>query len=734
MENDREPGAKPEAAEVPQNDLLGLFAKHVATWQGTVAVLAAFVSTTATAAAVVFKNWLTLTLTVVLVAFVVAIYIASLRKPMSGISPRAVQWTALAALVFGPIAIVLVVSFGAIFTHHQEIASHRTSIAIAQFDGPDLPKPYEKCRPSDMLTDKLATVEEQFHRLNAFELPYVVANDGRWAKNLAQLHLQLEGADTLVYGEYSTYRSPDAKVGDSSTADKILVSPQTESSQIPDIPLLWKSSGLTKWSFPDQHMSIAELCSGDGGHVAFLADAQRIAYALAGLQLAYERHFEEARSALESAQSRDGSPSMAGDVHGSCASARFGASPQHRAQKAGPTFDCSGVLSFYLAVLQQRFGLYEAADANYRTAAAQLREAAPFIDLARLEIRIGDHVNALRSFRRAVATEPDSIEALAALSEFRWEYHDVREADIYLDRAFRLIASAERPFATQKYSVEDAIAVARALVQRAVKPRIANGATTGEQDPAMYACAMKELDATATTGRLLESADPESATDFSRWIFLASDSKPAAAREALRKRALAILQRVLERDPFDPRANEQFALDLKAIAGDGEGGALLARYPLGAEYYYEHAYAATALEFAKNDQDFIEHANVAHALGRDEIAGKAYDAAIGINPNSFDAHFNLGNLYADSKNERAAIGEFETARALRPFDVDVADRLKKLVGETGFVKLAVTKSAGWNELLPVDTRMSAEYLKMDPNTCRFSGLATDGRLVSKLAD
>lgn len=707
-----------------KNGILGGFADYVATWQGALTAIAALVSTAATSVAVVFKNWVSFTLTLALMVAVGAVYIKSIHREFWGMSGRALRWSAIGALIVGPIAIVLALMLVAIVNHNGEVAANRTSIAIAQFDGPDLPPPYEKCRPSDMLTDKLDEVGNDYHRLAAFELPYVVKTDGRWAGALAQLHLQIEGADTLVYGEYSTYRSTEAAAaaGDESKPDSILISPQVESSKIPEIPLLWKSSSIRAWAFQDQRMRIAELCSGSERSVAFLADAKRIGYALAGLELARERRFKEAESALDEAQPADGLPAMKDDKHVSCARA-YRAEPH---PKTGPAlFDCSGVLSFYLAALQERFGLYDAAVSNYEKAAEQLHDAAAYIDRANIQGNWGsDGSEKLQSLRNAVASEPTSIEALADLSEFRWEYGSVHEADVYLDRAFKLIEQPDRSSPTHAYALDDAIAVARAFEQRSVVPKSVN---TGDRiDWAMFGCAVRELDRFGGVSALLKSDDQGIALDYSGWLLNASYDPELKEdeRTSLRDRAFGALHAVLERDPFNPLANRKAALYLSKIAGDSNESILAQRFPLGQQYYLERAYAGTLSEFAQDDNDFVEHGNAAHALGLDAEAERSYTAALRRNPNSFFAHYNLANLYLDEAaklgsvaKRRLAFDELRQAHGLHPFDRDVIARLQAL----HFAKLSADvtgdpAASERKEAIPA-------ALPIDRGSCRFTQIA-----------
>jgi hypothetical protein len=154
---------------------------------------------------------------------------------------------------------------------------HAPIFAIARFDGPDLPDPYKECRPSDMLADSLTDVAKRFHQIVAFELPYVVEPDGRWAELWARTHGWLQGADVVVYGEYSLL---DHDVG-TNKPDRVLISPQV--SAVPFIPLGWKRAPLLQWEFNSRVVQIDQLCSGRSAR--FINDGHRLGLALSALRL-----------------------------------------------------------------------------------------------------------------------------------------------------------------------------------------------------------------------------------------------------------------------------------------------------------------------------------------------------------------------------------------------------------------------------------------------------------------
>ena len=376
------------------------FTKLLERWQTLFVVLAAVLTGLANVVAILEKQWSLLIAPALLGVMALAILSLLARRRGSRLAggllrPGLHQNWAIAILVGVPV-ISLLSFFCYVFL--PRINEDGTRIAVARFAGPDLPKPYESCRPSDMLVDRLEDVTDEYGHLHAFELPYVIDPNGRWAQALAKVHGFFESADVVVYGEYTLVKSDraPAKGWDvaGNDADMLYVSPSVDS--VPNVPLGEFDAPLASWELPSRKIDIDELCSGKPAEF-FPNASRRLALALVAEQLLASEDYFGARKALAEAKN-----SNAGLV---CLK------PSHGDDEDDA---CSGVLAFYLANVDQRLGNSRDAEHEYAVAGWKLNRAAPFINLGELEWQRGKFGLAFEAFDRALRIEPASVTALAA--------------------------------------------------------------------------------------------------------------------------------------------------------------------------------------------------------------------------------------------------------------------------------------------------------------------------------
>jgi hypothetical protein len=245
---------------------------------------------------------------------------------------------------------------------------------VARFEGPPLPAPYDACRPSNMLARTLSDVAKRFQHLAAFELPYTIHPSELFADTWAVAHGWFEGADVVVYGEY-TLRKSHAGLPE---ADEIVIRPVVN--KVPAVSGGFTSAPLA-WDFPafaDRRMRIDELCSDK--KPPFLDNARRLALAVVASNLLKARDFVGGQAALSEAKNP---PPATG-----------------RCDNRDVTSTCPGVLAFYLADLDRRVGNYSDAEHEYRYAAQRLDKAAVFINLGELYVKEGKSAGAHRVHER----------------------------------------------------------------------------------------------------------------------------------------------------------------------------------------------------------------------------------------------------------------------------------------------------------------------------------------------
>lgn len=573
------------------------------------------------------KQWLVAALTILLGVLGAAFYVAARNKRKPNVEEalftRVAARGVLVAVALFTIAAALIV------TVTPRLYERGTIFAVARFVGPPLPSPYGDCRPSDRLAQTLADVGHDYQNVSAFELPYAIDPGGRWAGMLARWHGFLQGADTVIYGEYSF---ADDGTG---SPDRLLITPKTDS--VPAIPLGTKTAPLMSWHFPNRLVRIDELCTGRSQR--FLNDGRRLILALAGLQMFASQRYLAAEQALRDAKSTrfgdaDTPSRPVDDPHSHCND------PEDLQS------ECSGELAFYTAVLDKHFGHFEEAIKEFDFATLHLMRPAPYINLGEMYVARNKGSRALEAFKNAVATDPTSIAAWASLAQYRAEYGDAADgpaATFELDRA-RALAERQGGSAADSYGI---IALSRALFQR-------NGNDGNDR-----------REAVDWVRRLMERRDfdpammTDTVVDFAKWQ-IALGNHDVAITE---------LERTLRVDPDDIRANYLLATELLLTA------------PAKNAREARDADVAAMFGHAYTDEQLTTAGNAAARLGRKQAALNDFHLAIVCNPAYAYAYASRADLLS-SMGKRflpRAIQDYHVAVTLHPRELELTAGLQKVL-------------------------------------------------------
>jgi tetratricopeptide (TPR) repeat protein len=605
------PGAPSDGQPPPSAE--GGFLAALSRWQQVGLAVAGVLTVAAQLWIAVEKQWQLTAVTAVIALVAIALYVLShrgvLRDPRMAAFAR---YGAIALLIAVP-----VLSMAGLFAYSYlpRLRERGTTVAIARFDGPPLPAPYDNCRPSDMLLQTLAQIADRFGGVTVFELPYSVHPTNRWARFWAQSHGWFEGADVIVYGEYSLHRS--AKHVTDEKPDEVTISPRVDA--VPRIPIADKSAPLYAWTLPSSVANIDQLCGGalpdTKASVPFLDDARRISLAVVGAQFFGVQGFVTAERALHEAKI----PNTSDD---------------RRCDGDPAASGCPGVLAFYLASLDQRMGHYPEALREYAFAAAKLDTAAAYIDLGELSMQMGRPDDAFKAFGEATRAEPGSVAAVATRAQYERDYLRPREAAIDLDRALHL----------STVTAYDASVLSRALYQRG-----------GSGDAACGIAALESLIA----GRGFDQASNlDTMVRYALWL-------RGAQRHSEASRALENVVRI---DPQHIKAN--YALG-RTLEDEGPVRAAAAKAYLEraatAPAYTDEEYldqANASNELRKNfdaGSSSDRRSDLQAALGK-------YQASIALNPAAVYAYYDRALLEAAVGNGAAAERDFQKAVALHPFD------------------------------------------------------------------
>lgn len=633
-------------------------------WKQYLVTVAAILTVVAQLWGIVENQWKLASITLLLAAVIVALYVVSNRIPIG--QPKVAETVRLSMI--GLLIAIPLCSLAGLYLYSylpRQLERGTTTIAVAEFSGPPLPDPYKDCRPSDMLVHTLTRTSARFGGVTAFELPYSIQPDNRWASQWAQFHGLFEAADVIVYGEYTLFNSTNP--GSADKPDEIVINP--EIARVPEIPLAFTSAPLYSWISSGSIARIQDLCGSDlreAGHPArFLDDARRVVVAIAGLQALGRRNFQAATDALQQAQS----PEVA--VPQTCAGDPNGV--------AKDSF-CPGVLAFYLATLDSRLGHLSRAVMEYRYAAGRLGTPEPYINLGELEMRTGNAADAFGQFDRAVAADPNSVAAIATRAQYERDYLRSREAAIDLKRALDLEKSIEQGAVSRAADYAyDRLVLSRALYQRG--------------GPGDAGCGIAQL------GRVLYAtgrSNPENVdaqVQYGAWL----------RGERRYPEAIAELQSALATDPDHVQGN--YVLGLAWEQSSPPNNAAAVDYLERAEYAPAHT-----------DSDFLYEANAAGELAsrHDDANGRqsdmararqAYAEAISLNPGAVYAYYGRGILEAPS-NRQQALRDFQTAARLHPDDAMVQSALAQFLDSIG--RGTEAKSYHDRARLSIERRISKE--------------------------
>jgi tetratricopeptide (TPR) repeat protein len=603
------------------------------------------------------KQWLSGAVTLLLVGLVVAFYAVFHRRVSKVLlSPEAQhEEKTRRSMMIGLLIAIPFVSLIWLYSYSYlpRALESGTTVAVARFQGLPLPEPYQDCRPSDMLVQTLSRVGDRFGNLRVFELPYTIDPDDRWAEWWAKAHGAFEGADIVVYGEYTLYSSKGSK-----DPDKIVLDP--EIARVPTIPLGFKAAApLYSWEFPGSAALISELCSSDLSDVKvarpphFLDDARRLAEAVVGLQALGIQDYEVAQDSLKAAKQPENSDKER------C---------KGQIDKDDPTtLQCPGVLAFYLGMLDARLGQNDDAVQEYSYAARKLGSAAPFINRGELFERSGKRALATRDFNRAINADPTSVASIGTRA-----FYDEKPKQAALD-----LAEAMRLRPTSLY---DELVLSRAVYQQA---RL----FSDEKKDDYTNCGIKILKQLVESRSFNDDLNVATLAQYGDWLRKKHDDimdphsmrrrDPAAVAEAAAalNDATKELNQTLEFDPRNVLANYDLGLIYEHSPNDVD-----------AERYLREAEFAPAF----TDDDYLTKANSAIELmnsydGGDTVSRKT-DYNVALIYLSQSIHLNPGaayTFYARAELERTkdpaqATLDAEAALRLLPYAGRIRDICENL--------------------------------------------------------
>ncbi len=506
-----------------------------------------------------------------------------------------------------------------------------STIVISKFAGPKLPAPYEDCRPSEELVHALTDVADRYGWLHVNEVPWGVDPNTRWSNSWAKTHGWFEAADVIVYGDYGFATS-----GSNGEANAIIINPRADA--VPRLPIADNLPPLYSWEFTRSKVSIAGLCSGSvaaksigdaGDGENFTDDIRRLALSIVAAELFAAQDYLGAQRALSEAK---GPP-------GSC-------------KRQSRTNSChGGVLNYYLANLDVRFGNFSEAKAEYEKANTELASSPPHLSLAELDFRLGDKEQGFNELSRAVWADPTSVAARATKSLYERAYFDPHKAAIDLDRALNM----------KPTSVYDLSALSRALYDRE------------------KACGITVLSKAVHSRDFDPRTMLETYVRYGIWLYKAD--KGADARKTFVS--------ALKISPDNIKANYWLGMELKnknPQTPEAEAFFRRALYAPGFtdEDFLTQGDAAVELRnFAKRRR---ENATEARRDEQDEkilehLAIRDYKQSIKTNINAVNAYKNLGLLEIDLGNRHDADQYLGAASRLRPFDHEVTDPYVKNLKE-----------------------------------------------------
>jgi tetratricopeptide (TPR) repeat protein len=285
--------------------------------------------------------------------------------------------------------------------------------------------------------------------------------------------------------------------------------------------------------------------------------------------------------------------------------------------------ECSGVLAFYLAALEQRTGNYARAESEYKIATKKLDRAAPYINLAELYALECDWKNVLLTLKFAVWADPSSVAALATRSQYEYECGDRDQSQVDLERA-------ESETIQSAY---DQVALSRALHQRSDETSKRRG--IGEMRKALQ-------------GRFEKLRMFDTQVELATWLL--DDRKVDAS--------IDVLSKVISADPDDIKANYALALayDVKR--------SLVKNSPAEVQKYskkMKQSYLRALSGRAFTDEDYTTQGNAAFELNALHEALALYGQAIRINPHAVYALSGRANVYKKSGHYQLAVDNYNAA-------------------------------------------------------------------------
>lgn len=655
-------------------------------WKQYLVAVAAILTVAAQLWSIVENQWRLASVTLILAVAVVALYVVSHRFPLkNGRAAKALRVAMILVLILIPVC-----SLAGLFAYSylpRLTEGETTTIAVAEFSAPPATETLKECRPSDMLVHALNKVGARYGGIRAFELPYSIDPDNRWATDWAEFHGWFEGADMTVYGEYLPYQSGTGVPNGQS--DEVVINPEV--TRIPVIPLGFLSAPLYGWTFTGSVANIHELCGSDlrdaGKAPRFLDDARRIASAIAGLRALGHNDLETAQQADEEAHRSEI------DQLQKC---RVDPAKKSEAVKIESDSLCPPVLAFYLATLDTRLGHLPSAIGEYVYASPKLGTPSGYINLGELYLRVNDETDAIKAFSDAVDVDPTSVAAWAARSEAERDYLHSQEAWIDLQRAMKLRrVHYQGPF--------DDLSLSYAVYQRG------NDYRSYANDTGCGIAALQKVlyPDWPVDKRPVKGAGIDALVRYGSWLMGALNYSDA----------IDTLQAALKDSPDSVHANYAIGISYEKAKPPN-----LAE----AETYLRRAEFATAY----TDEDYLYRANAAHELSQnfdqgDAIDGKAdrgramdaYAQSIKNNPGAVYAYYGRAILERPNDVEKAR-ADLYTAATLHRDDPMIQSAYGQILDSIG----RKTEGAKYDAqaIFALANRISSKETKdWDPQACGY---------------
>jgi tetratricopeptide (TPR) repeat protein len=357
------------------------------------------------------------------------------------------------------------------------------------------------------------------------------------------------------------------------------------------------------------------------------------------------------------------------------------------------------VLAFYLGTLDQRFGNYAQAEAEYRYAASQVPAAASYIDLGELYMEAGRPNDAFGQFDKAVNAEPQSVAALATRAYYERDYLMPWQSALDLDSAIRArggfwhsLAAGVTGGTERRSDAFDDVVLSRALYDR--------GDT---------ACALHTLGDVIHGAGFNTGSNVDALVRYGTWLV-------AAKRY---DEAIATLGEVVARyDAQHPVANYELGL---ALQRGGKPRAQAAAYFRRAVFAQAHGDEEYLVRGDAANELRASYDDASEAVSDEQAAITAYGRSIALNPKAAYAYHNRGILYVALKRDVQADQDLRTAASLHPYDEYLVSEYAQYLDKHGRTAAGALYHRQAAYVAAARTP-AAEAASWNADACRYTGL------------